>query len=209
VDILDEDIRASAGAEWPVKLTAYCLPVPHTGMHFSFHSHCDCSDTLLNTTHRDDLGGRETTEALGFDRMIGAHTILQAFSCQLWSPFWNESAGYGWSWASSVGVGDMYWPIAPSNRGRWGFATLPAFRGSGIYPRLLQPILRREEHEAEKGWIGHRADSSASQRGGNGSSPGASLVSGSAASVVIMAGRELLVPGVLDMAHSIREFGVS
>jgi GNAT superfamily N-acetyltransferase len=79
--------------------------------------------------------------------------------------FEDEPAGYGWSGAHSVGVADIYWPIPPSSRGLWDFCTLDAWRGRGIYPHLLQAILRSEQTEAEKFWIGHRADNLASKRG--------------------------------------------
>lgn len=91
-------------------------------------------------------------------RLADANTAYVAF-------FGDEPAGYGWSGANAIGVGDKFWPITPPNRGLWDFATLPAFRGRGMYPHLLQAILRREEHEAEKFWIGHRIDNIASQRG--------------------------------------------
>src|SRR5512139_153841 len=57
----------------------------------------------------------------------------------------DEPVGYGWSGANSVGVADVFWPIAPPNRGLWDFFTLQAARGRGIYPRLLQAILRTEQ----------------------------------------------------------------
>jgi GNAT superfamily N-acetyltransferase len=77
----------------------------------------------------------------------------------------DEPVGYGWSGANSVGVGDVFWPIVPPDRGLWDFFTLEVARGRGIYPHLLQAILRSEQGEAERFWIGHRVDNPASQRG--------------------------------------------
>ncbi len=77
----------------------------------------------------------------------------------------DQPAGYGWSGANSVGVGDMFWPITPPDRGLWDFFTLESARGRGIYPHLLQAILCLEQDEAEKFWIGHRVDNHASKRG--------------------------------------------
>ncbi|MBE2222330.1 MAG: GNAT family N-acetyltransferase [Anaerolineae bacterium] len=77
----------------------------------------------------------------------------------------NQPTGYGWCGAKSVGVADIFWPITPPNRGLWDFATLPAWRGRGIYPHLLQAILRQEQNDAEKFWLGHRVDNMASKRG--------------------------------------------
>lgn len=79
--------------------------------------------------------------------------------------FEDEPAGYGWSGANSVGVADIYWPITPPSRGLWDFFTFEKWRGRGIYPHLLQAILHSEQIEAEKFWLGHRADNYASQRG--------------------------------------------
>ena len=64
-----------------------------------------------------------------------------------------------------MGVADVYWPITPPNRGLWDFFTLDKWRGRGIYPHLLQAILRSEQSEAEKFWLGHRADNYPSKRG--------------------------------------------
>ncbi len=36
----------------------------------------------------------------------------------------------------------------------WDFLTLPAWRGRGIYPRLLQAIIRQETHFFDRFWIG-------------------------------------------------------
>ena len=77
----------------------------------------------------------------------------------------DEPAGYGWSGANSVGVADIFWPIPPQSRGLWDFFTLESARGRGIYPHLLQAILRKEQDEAEKFWLGHRVDNDASKRG--------------------------------------------
>jgi len=77
----------------------------------------------------------------------------------------DEPVGYGWSGAKSVGVADIFWPITPPDRGLWDFFTFEGARGRGIYSHLLQAILRSEQGEAEKFWIGHRVDNCASQRG--------------------------------------------
>jgi GNAT superfamily N-acetyltransferase len=91
-------------------------------------------------------------------RLADANTAYVAF-------IQDEPAGYGWSGANSVGVGDMFWPMPPNNRGLWDFFTLESARGRGVYPHLLQAILRREQPVAEKFWLGHRVDNFASKRG--------------------------------------------
>jgi hypothetical protein len=45
------------------------------------------------------------------------------------------------------------------------FITLSEWRGQGIYPRLLQYILRHESDENERFWIIHQLSNVASERG--------------------------------------------
>jgi GNAT superfamily N-acetyltransferase len=74
---------------------------------------------------------------------------------------------YGWSALSSASIGELglEFAIPAGNRYLWDFATLPAWRGRGIYPRLLQAILAHEALEAERFWIGHVRGNEASRRG--------------------------------------------
>lgn len=107
--------------------------------------------SLLADLHRADTAKIEA-------RLEDANTAYVAF-------VEDKPAGYGWSGANSVGVADIFWPIPPASRGLWDFFTLEETRGRGIYPHLLQTILRQEQEEAEKFWLGHRVDNAASQRG--------------------------------------------
>lgn len=92
------------------------------------------------------------------ERLADANTAYLAF-------LEDEPVGYGWSGANSVGVADIFWPMTLHSRGLWDFFTLESARGRGVYPHLLQAILRREQHEVEKFWLGHRVDNHASKRG--------------------------------------------
>lgn len=69
----------------------------------------------------------------------------------------GEPAGYGWVAARTCEIGELgicfYLPAG--NRYLWDFATLPAFRGRGIYPALLAEIVRRECPPATRLWIIH------------------------------------------------------
>jgi len=69
----------------------------------------------------------------------------------------GEPAGYGWVATRTCGIGELgfgfYLPAG--NRYLWDFATLPAFRGRGIYPALLSEIVRRECPPATRLWIIH------------------------------------------------------
>lgn len=76
-------------------------------------------------------------------------------------------AGYGWvaTKVARIIEASLSWTLAPQDRHLWDFVTLPAYRGRGVYPHLLQAILRAESQKAEHFWIGHRGDNLASQRG--------------------------------------------
>jgi len=73
---------------------------------------------------------------------------------------------YGWvaTRRASIGALGISFSVPPGNRYLWDFVTLPRWRGRGIYPRLLQAILRREV-EADRFWIGHDVPNVASARG--------------------------------------------
>jgi hypothetical protein len=66
---------------------------------------------------------------------------------------------------ASIGELGLEFSIPASNCYLWDFATLPAWRGIGIYPRQLHAIMRRESAHAARFWIGHVAGNQASQRG--------------------------------------------
>ena len=71
----------------------------------------------------------------------------------------------GWSVTGAVAVlgGRVTLHVPPNNRYLYGFVTHPDWRGRGIYPHLLQAILRTEEREYF--WIMHLRENMASQRG--------------------------------------------
>jgi GNAT superfamily N-acetyltransferase len=69
----------------------------------------------------------------------------------------GEPAGYGWVATRTCEIGELglcfYLPTG--NRYLWDFATLPMFRGRGIYPVLLSEIVRRECPPSTRLWIIH------------------------------------------------------
>jgi GNAT superfamily N-acetyltransferase len=78
----------------------------------------------------------------------------------------GEPAGYGWL-ARQTGRIDELLLVFEMPRGEtylWDFVTLPAFRGRGVYPHLLQEITRQEEH-LSRFWIGYDGANLASGRG--------------------------------------------
>jgi GNAT superfamily N-acetyltransferase len=74
---------------------------------------------------------------------------------------------YGWSAVSRASIGELglEFAIPTGNCYLWDFATLPEWRGIGLYPLLLHAILRRESSHAERFWIGHVGGNNASMRG--------------------------------------------
>jgi GNAT superfamily N-acetyltransferase len=79
----------------------------------------------------------------------------------------GEPAAYGWSaWErAEIGELDVRFELPPGERYLWDFVTLPDWRGRGIYPHMLQGIIRAESDSAKRFWIGHDLDNVASARG--------------------------------------------
>ena len=79
----------------------------------------------------------------------------------------GEPAAYGWSATGPADIGGLAlsFVVPRGERYLWDFVTLPAYRGRGLYPLLLQEILRRQMGRAEWFWIGHEPHNQASRRG--------------------------------------------
>jgi GNAT superfamily N-acetyltransferase len=76
-------------------------------------------------------------------------------------------AAFGWVATRVAEIGEMATSFTIPDGGRylWNFVTLPSHRGLGIYPRLLQAILRMESREAETFWIAYAPENRASGSG--------------------------------------------
>lgn len=74
---------------------------------------------------------------------------------------------YGWVATRRAGIGELglEFNIPPLHRYLWDFITLPAWRGQGIYPHLLQAILRQEASHANFFWIIHAPENRPSGTG--------------------------------------------
>jgi GNAT superfamily N-acetyltransferase len=93
----------------------------------------------------------------------------------------GQAVAYGWVATQTAHVGELDLTIsllapngaaaaqhgAPRGADRylWDFATLPDWRGRGIYPRLLQAILTTEQKNAERFWIIAAPENRASSAG--------------------------------------------
>ena len=79
----------------------------------------------------------------------------------------GEPVAHGWSTGGAVEIGELglAFTLPPGERYLWGFATEERWRGRGLYPRLLQAILRHEGLDDVRYWIGHTPENAASARG--------------------------------------------
>lgn len=76
-------------------------------------------------------------------------------------------AAFGWMARGSALIGELNHRLILPYRHRylWNFRTMEAFRGLGIYPALLQQIIALEKPLADRFWIIHAPENSASLRG--------------------------------------------
>lgn len=79
----------------------------------------------------------------------------------------DEPAAWGWVASRSAHIGeiDATFTIPNGERYLWNFVTLKPHRGLGIYPRLLDAIVRAESREAERFWIAYAPENHASGSG--------------------------------------------
>ena len=77
----------------------------------------------------------------------------------------SEPAGYGWLARQAGRIDELAltFEVRHGEAYLWDFVTLPSFRGRGVYPHLLQAILRAEDRS--RFWIGYEGHNLASARG--------------------------------------------
>ncbi|HRN54477.1 MAG TPA: GNAT family N-acetyltransferase [Gemmatimonadaceae bacterium] len=100
------------------------------------------------------------TEALVAERFAAGH---RAYVARL------DGAIVAWGWVATrrarIGELALEFDVPAGERYLWNFATLPAYRGRGIYPALLQQVLRQEAADAERFWIVYAPENHASAAG--------------------------------------------
>jgi GNAT superfamily N-acetyltransferase len=76
-------------------------------------------------------------------------------------------AAWGWVATSSASIGELgaSFSVSGAERYLWNFVTLRSHRGLGIYPRLIDAIVRAESAEAERFWIAYAPENHASGAG--------------------------------------------
>lgn len=79
----------------------------------------------------------------------------------------GEPAAWGWIATRSADIGELgtTFDLPPGERYLWNFVTLAAHRGLGIYPRLVDAIVRAESAEGERFWIACAPENHASGSG--------------------------------------------
>jgi len=104
------------------------------------------------------LQGR--TEAEMENRFSAGHRAYLAY----WD---GEPAAWGWVATRSADIGELgsTFAIPSGERYLWNFVTLKSHRGMGIYPRLLDAIVRAQSAEAERFWIAYAPENHASGSG--------------------------------------------
>lgn len=80
-----------------------------------------------------------------------------------------DGAPAAWGWVATrtarIGELDASFEIPAGDRYLWNFVTLPAHRGRGVYPRLLDAIVRAESAEADRFWVAYAPENHASAAG--------------------------------------------
>lgn len=79
----------------------------------------------------------------------------------------GEAAAFGWvaTREASIGELDVRFQLPKRDAYLWNFVTLPEFRGLGIYPRLVDAIVRAESVIADRFWIIYAPENHASGSG--------------------------------------------
>lgn len=79
----------------------------------------------------------------------------------------GEPAAFGWVATRVAVIGELgaTFELPFGERYLWNFVTLSAHRGKGIYPRLINAIVRAESGEAYRFWIAYAPENRASGSG--------------------------------------------
>ena len=79
----------------------------------------------------------------------------------------GEPAAWGWVATATADIGELgaSFTLPRGERYLWNFVTRPEHRGLGVYPRLVDAIVRAEAREAERFWIAYAPENHASGTG--------------------------------------------
>lgn len=101
-----------------------------------------------------------TTEEDVLKRLANDHLAFVAYMR-------NQPAAFGWMARGKATIGELNHTLILPHRNRylWNFRTLADYRGLGIYPALLQHMIRHESNKASRFWIIHAPENKASLKG--------------------------------------------
>jgi GNAT superfamily N-acetyltransferase len=132
--------------------------------------HRDDPMPVLPSTHSLSVRREESAEIMA--------TLQERSAGELWRRFDDGHRAYvasmdgeltAWGWVAtrtaSIGELGATFSMPESDRYLWNFVTRPSYRGLGIYPRLLEAIVRAESAEAERFWIAYAPENHASGNG--------------------------------------------
>lgn len=79
----------------------------------------------------------------------------------------DRPVAWGWVATDTASIGELGFEFSLTTRERylWNFVTLAPFRGRGIYPRLVDAIVRAESKTADRFWIAYAPENHASGAG--------------------------------------------
>lgn len=79
----------------------------------------------------------------------------------------GQPAAWGWVATRTAHIGELAstFTIPKDHRYLWNFVTHTAHRGLGIYPRLLDAIVRAEQSDVERFWVVYAPENHASGAG--------------------------------------------
>ena len=105
-----------------------------------------------------ELQGRTTTEMT--DRFAAGHRAYVGYLD-------GEATAFGWVATRVASIGELSatFEIPSGERYLWNFVTMRWHRGKGIYPRLIDAIVRAESFEADRFWIAYAPENHASGAG--------------------------------------------
>lgn len=128
-------------------------PLPELPVLPGFQVICISDDTALAALNRLEVTEVRARRQAGHRPYVG---VLN-----------GTPVAYGWVATREASIGELKlsFQLPPGQRYLWDFATLPGSQGRGIYPHLLQAILRQEMLEAGRFWIIHAPENTPSGAG--------------------------------------------
>jgi GNAT superfamily N-acetyltransferase len=129
-------------------------------------------DTIAEMSGLAQLSTRRETDPAVMARLQGKTIDDMAHRFELghraYVACWNgEPVSWGWVATREAEIGELRlrFAIPAGDRYLWNFVTLPSHRGLGIYPRLLDTIVKAESNGAERFWIAYAPENHASESG--------------------------------------------